>query len=482
MNVALLMMTLLIGWMIPSPLLAATLTLHNAITDNATGGNVSVADRGAVGLSITVSGTATVTPKGSADGGVTWNAIGCTAFGSTTLVTSMTATGQYQCSVGGLTHFQAPVSGCSGCTVTVIVNTSLASLGGAGGGGGSGGEVTNAGTFAVQVDGAALTALQLIDNIANTIGSTTSGQSGVLGLCAVTTSAPTYTTAQSHPCSLQTDGSARVAVTNTVTVGSHAVTNAGTFVVQENGAALTALQLIDNLSLAQGAATSGQYGALVQGAVTTSAPTYTTGNTNPLSLQTDGSLRVSVTNGSGTVTEDGDIPASASSIAQTASVEYCATVAHGSNPTAVAAAGRAGNKCNRAGIPFVIGGHPNIVRNTFTVAAADGTRTDISLTGTIGAGTKVVVTEFSAKVSAANSAAVTFRAGCGATNTPAASLTGANLITDATYPASSYAGERFGDGTGVVMVCGDGEEVRYTSSAATGGYLYIVIAYYTIES
>lgn len=42
--------------------------------------------------------------------------------------------------------------------------------------------VTNAGTFATQVDGAALTALQLIDNLPNTIGSTTSGQSGALGM------------------------------------------------------------------------------------------------------------------------------------------------------------------------------------------------------------------------------------------------------------------------------------------------------------
>lgn len=58
----------------------------------------------------------------------------------------------------------------------------------------------------------------------------------------------------------------------------------------------TALQLIDNLPLAQGAATSGQNGVLVQGAVTTAAPTYTTGTTNPISLQTDGSQRVAVTN------------------------------------------------------------------------------------------------------------------------------------------------------------------------------------------
>lgn len=37
-----------------------------------------------------------------------------------------------------------------------------------------------------------------------------------------------------------------VSVDNTVTVASHAVTNAGTFVVQENGGSLTALQLIDD--------------------------------------------------------------------------------------------------------------------------------------------------------------------------------------------------------------------------------------------
>lgn len=46
------------------------------------------------------------------------------------------------------------------------------------------------------------------------------------------------------------------------------------------------------IPLTQGSTTSGQSGALVQGAVTTSAPTYTTGTTNPLSLTTAGALRV----------------------------------------------------------------------------------------------------------------------------------------------------------------------------------------------
>lgn len=45
-----------------------------------------------------------------------------------------------------------------------------------------------------------------------------------------------------------------VSVDNTVTVGSHAVTNAGTFVVQENGSALTSLQLIDDVIIADDAA------------------------------------------------------------------------------------------------------------------------------------------------------------------------------------------------------------------------------------
>lgn len=51
--------------------------------------------------------------------------------------------------------------------------------------------------------------------------------------------------------------------------------------------------------VAQGSTTSGQVGTLLQGAVTTSAPTYTNAQTSPLSLDTTGSLRVNVTAGGG---------------------------------------------------------------------------------------------------------------------------------------------------------------------------------------
>jgi hypothetical protein len=45
---------------------------------------------------------------------------------------------------------------------------------------------------------------------------------------------------------------------------------------------------------AQGSTTSGENGVLAQGASTTAAPTYSTGTTNPLSLDTSGNLRVTV--------------------------------------------------------------------------------------------------------------------------------------------------------------------------------------------
>lgn len=52
--------------------------------------------------------------------------------------------------------------------------------------------------------------------------------------------------------------------------------------------------------LAQGSTTSGETGDLVMGAVTTSAPSYTTAQTSPLSLDTSGNLRTSIAGALGT--------------------------------------------------------------------------------------------------------------------------------------------------------------------------------------
>ncbi len=85
-------------------------------------------------------------------------------------------------------------------------------------------------------------------------------------------------------------------------VPSHDVTNAGTFVVQENGGALTALQLIDNLVLAEDAAhVSGDPG--VQSlAVRNDSDTSlagTTGDYTPLQVDANGYLKVNIKAGAG---------------------------------------------------------------------------------------------------------------------------------------------------------------------------------------
>ena len=146
---------------------------------------------------------------------------------------------------------------------------------------------------------------------AATLGSTTSGQSGNLAMGAVTTSAPSYTTATTSALSLNTTGGLRVdgsgvtqpvsgnvGITGTVTVsGTVAATQSGTWNITNisgtvslpTGAATSANQ---PSAAAIGSTTSGQTGNLAMGAVTTAAPSYTTATTNNLSLTTAGALRV----------------------------------------------------------------------------------------------------------------------------------------------------------------------------------------------
>lgn len=90
------------------------------------------------------------------------------------------------------------------------------------------------------------------------------------------------------------DGAAAITTlpVSLATVPSHAVTNAGTFVTQENGALLTSAQLLDDVVTAQATALGTTKTSLVGVSTTTAAPTYTTGTINPLNSNTAGALRV----------------------------------------------------------------------------------------------------------------------------------------------------------------------------------------------
>lgn len=119
--------------------------------------------------------------------------------------------------------------------------------------------VTNAGTFLVQENGAALTALQLIDDTVATLGTTTYTEATTKGLTigAVRRDADTTlvdTTNEVAPLIVDARGFLKVEAfsgetlpVSLASVPSHAVTNVGTFAVQIDGAALTSLQLIDNI-------------------------------------------------------------------------------------------------------------------------------------------------------------------------------------------------------------------------------------------
>ncbi len=99
--------------------------------------------------------------------------------------------------------------------------------------------------------------------------------------------------------SITVDGT--VAVSGTVTIAG-AVTNAGTFVVQENGAALTALQLIDNIVVVEDAAHASGDSGVMSLAVRRDANTTlvgTDGDYAPLQVDSSGSLKVAITAGAG---------------------------------------------------------------------------------------------------------------------------------------------------------------------------------------
>lgn len=187
--------------------------------------------------------------------------------------------------------------------------------------------VTNAGTFATQVDGAALTSLQLADDVVKTLGTDTYTEATTKGtlIGAVRRDADTTlvdTTNEVAPLQVDARGALKVEVfsgetlpvslTSTTVTGTVAVTqsgtwdevgindsgnsitvdNGGTFATQVDGAALTSLQLIDDPVFADDAAyTLGtSKGKVIQGiAVETDGtdPTTVSAEGDAASLRTD---------------------------------------------------------------------------------------------------------------------------------------------------------------------------------------------------
>jgi hypothetical protein len=157
-------------------------------------------------------------------------------------------------------------------------------------------------------------------------------------------------------------------------------------------------------------------------------------------------------------------------------------IAHGTNPTAVDAADRTQWYGNRAGVPFVIGGHPNVKSATYITT---GAQTDDNVLPAIGSGTIYVITRLTITLDEAVTVGTAVRLGFGATTIPALGASGADAVDDIIlyHPGMvPGTGMAVGDGNGIIAVGDDGEELRITCGAPTSGTLVVSVSYYTVES
>lgn len=203
------------------------------------------------------------------------------------------------------------------------------------------------------------------------------------------------------------------------------VTNAGTFAVQVDGNALTALQLIDD-------------------------PVFA---------------------------DDAGFTVGTSKVMMTGKV----AVVQGTNPDAADANDAVAGIANRHRVPYMIGGHPNIINKHIQITDADGAQTNTAVI-TVGAGAKIVVTRYSVTVDSATTATggVAVRMGFGTANTPSNDANTGMLMAHSGIPAGGGIAE--GDGSGIIGMGADNEDLRLTCEDPTGGNIDIVVSYYTIES
>lgn len=289
--------------------------------------------------------TATVTVEGTYSGTLAFGVTGrrdgvvatvdcATPAAPGTAINSTTAEGVWVCPVAGMAELVVTMSGYASGSATVYVATapSPGQTVAAAGGGGSfdgvlldapgGDATTDTVNNAIRVNvvaGAGSGGTAMTDDAAFTPATTNVTPAGAVfddvapdsvnegdgGAVRMSANRNLYSTIRDaagneRGANVNASNQLEVAVGNTVTVAAHAVTNAGTFATQVDGAALTALQLIDNIPITIGSTTSGQSGALMMGAVSTSAPTYTNAQSHPLSLTPGGLLRVAVEAGGGT--------------------------------------------------------------------------------------------------------------------------------------------------------------------------------------
>jgi hypothetical protein len=342
---------------------------------------------------------------------------------------SLTTAGALRIDGSGVTQ---PISG----TITANAGSGTFSV--------SGTVTANIGTSGSLALDTSVTGLQIAQS------SVTLGQKGGLIFGAVTTTAPTYTTAQSSPLSLTTTGNLRVdgsSVTQPISGTVTANAGSGTFTVSgtvtsnigtTNGLALDTS--VNGVIVAQGSATSGEKGPLIQGAVTTAAPSYTTGQTSPLNLTTAGALRTDASattqpvSGTVTANQGGTWTVQPGNTANT--TPWLTTINQGGNSVAVKAGSTAAVATDPALVVAIspnsglIGSNANQVQGT-AAAAASPVGNPVFIGGTDGSLVRGILTDTSGRIIVAPT-------GSNTTNGFAYGTVSTNAITTVPIRASTY--------------------------------------------
>ncbi len=150
----------------------------------------------------------------------------------------------------------------------------------------------------------------------------------------------------------------------------------------------------------------------------------------------------------------------------------------GAAPTNVDAADRVDALASRQGIPFYLGGHPNIVSEEFNFTTA---QTDAALI-TVSAGTIIVVTGIDATVDNVTSVDVGVRIGFATATLTAVSTSGIIGIVLSHPGIAPGSGIVKGSASGIIGIGDDNEDLRLTSEVPTSGALRIVVTYYTVTN
>jgi hypothetical protein len=225
-----------------------------------------------VEVQVTGTWTGTLQSEVSLDGGVTWYKGGGHQKGVAFNSSAFTANFQVETNVSGFTNYRiraiAAITGTAIVRIVESVNkasvyvTNPVALVDANA---TGNQASISATGALKVDGSAVT--QPI-----------SGSVSVSNFPATQPVSGTVTSNQGTPNTATNKWPIEIVDSGGVNIATVNATN-------------ELLVTDTDLTLAQGSTTSGQLGPLVQGAVTTASPTYSTAQTNPLSLTTAGALR-----------------------------------------------------------------------------------------------------------------------------------------------------------------------------------------------